>query len=174
MKSLQRFSIGAGSVAAAALALTLFVPKTAHAVAAAFVQVVNTAASPAIAQDVSKLASENVLLWNSGNTINPHSAQFLSQVLANGSTAPSAFVVPAGESLVITSVDITPSGSGSSPIFIGIGLEEVVIPDTPYTNQLRFQNGIVVPAGSGVNISDYGISADGLWYVYVHGYLTSN
>lgn len=48
MKHLQRFLMGTGGMALAALVLTLAVPKAAHAIVAALVQVVNTNANPVI------------------------------------------------------------------------------------------------------------------------------
>ena len=53
-------SFGAAAVGIAALMLA--VPRAAHAVAAALVEVVNTTANPAITQDTSKQASQIVTL----------------------------------------------------------------------------------------------------------------
>jgi hypothetical protein len=173
MKPTKRFLWGAGSAAVAVLALTLVVPRAAHAIVATLVNVVNTAAAPAVTQDVSKLASQNVLLWNASGDIVPHSAAALYQI-SNGVTAPSAFVVPAGQSFVVTTVDFTPASSAA--IYVGIGAEELVLQQsgTTATVQYQFPSGIVFPAGSTVGISDYGLSPAAIVYVYVHGYLTSN
>jgi hypothetical protein len=52
MKFVQRFLIGIGGMALAAAALIVAVPKTAHAVTAALVQVMNTRSTPVPNQDV--------------------------------------------------------------------------------------------------------------------------
>jgi hypothetical protein len=87
---------------------SMFNPRTAHALVAALVQVSNTAAAPAITLDVSRVASQNVQLACGGNQTKCF------QILPDG-TAPAVtgYIVPAGRSLVITTVDISTIGSGS-------------------------------------------------------------
>jgi hypothetical protein len=165
--------MGTGAVVLAGLVLTLVAPKAAHAIAATAVLVENAAANPAIAQDVSKLASQNILLWNASGEIIPHSSASLYQIFPNGTTAGSAFVVPAGQTFLATTVDYSPYGVGT--IATTIGPEFVTLNAATYTTvQYQFPSGIVFPAGSSVGINNYGISAEALEYVFVHGYLTSN
>src|ERR1700722_7113089 len=95
--------LGAGLVAAVS---TMFSPRTAHALVAALVQVSNTAAAPAMTLDVSRLASQNVQLVCVGT---PN----CSQILPDGSSPVPTYIVPAGSSLVITTVQINTAGSGS-------------------------------------------------------------
>jgi hypothetical protein len=101
-------SLGAAVLAAGALTLTA--PRAAHAVAAALVQVTNTAANPAIAQTTDKQAAQVV---NLGITLAPVSGgsptwtQF-SQITSSGSFN-AGYTVPANQTLIITSVDITPT-----------------------------------------------------------------
>ena len=67
MKITKRTLLGWGAVALAITLLILAAPKAAHAIVATLVQVANTSANPAITQDVSKLASQNVRGEPGGN-----------------------------------------------------------------------------------------------------------
>jgi hypothetical protein len=95
--------LGTGLVAVVS---TMFNPRTAHALVAALVQVSNTPAAPAMTLDVSRLASQNVQLLCVGT-------QNCSQVLPDGGSPVQTYIVPAGSSLVITTVQINTAGSGS-------------------------------------------------------------
>ena len=95
--------LGAGLLAAVG---TMFNPRTTHALVAALVQVSNTPAAPAITLDVSRLASQNVQLLCVGT-------QNCAQILPDGSSPVPTYIVPAGSSLVITTVQINTAGSGS-------------------------------------------------------------
>ena len=94
---------GAGLLAAVG---TMFNPRTAHAVVAALVQLSNTRTAPAITLDVSRLASQNVLLVCVGTSN-------CSQILPDGSSPVPTYIVPAGSSLVNATVQINTAGSGS-------------------------------------------------------------
>jgi hypothetical protein len=98
-----------GGVILAVGVLPLAVPRAAHAVAAILVTVVNTAENPAITQSASEQAAQLIFLTNS---IVPNSALKLSSF----SGGP-AYSVPAGFSLVITAVDLTPGFECASGIF---------------------------------------------------------
>src|SRR6201997_5426256 len=92
-----------GGAAVLAAVLTLAAPRAAHAVVAALVQVANTTANPAVTQDTSKAASQIVHLTTLGQSaVSPLSLTALHQYIPGGTFGP-AYVVPAGQNLVITS-----------------------------------------------------------------------
>ena len=106
MKPLVRLGYLAAACALLVTTLAIIGPRTAHALVAALVQVSNTPAAPAMTLDVSRLASQNVQLLCVG-TAN------CSQILPDGSSPVPTYIVPAGSSLVITTVQINTAGSGS-------------------------------------------------------------
>src|SRR5580765_6728162 len=104
MRLAKRTVTGFGALTLAAVLLSLIVPHAAQAVVATLVQVVNTAAAPAVTQDVSKLASQNMSFFSQLVNANP---AFLVSRGKNGVLG-STFTVPAGQTLIITSVNFTP------------------------------------------------------------------
>ncbi len=172
-----RQTVSYGAAALAAGALILAVPRAAHAIAATLVQVTNTAAGPAVAQDVSKLASQQVTLVAPG--LSPNINEYLAQMDVHGAISSGSFTVPAGQSLIVTSIDITPGapGSGTNGISIwntipGYILESYVVTNS-VTTTLQFSNGIVFPAGESLIVGN-AISSSGYVNATVRGYLTSN
>jgi hypothetical protein len=85
--------------ACAAAVLMLVKPRAAHAVAAALVQVVNTAASPVIAEDVAHLASQRIHLECSAVNNGAYYACTSNALI---------YTVRAGQSLVIDAADVLP------------------------------------------------------------------
>jgi hypothetical protein len=160
-----------GALACAAALLILSFPKQAHAVAAALVQITNTADNPAVTQDVSKRASEIVEL-----TCNQ---QFYQTQYCYPLVSQSPYVVPAGKSLVITTVDLY------VPAQDRIFLETTLFPSGPGTPQTtvgfyayingqlhyNYQSGIVVGPGSSVVLFGATTSTN---IGYLYGYLTAN
>lgn len=168
-----------GCVALAAGLLILAAPRAAHAIAATLVQITNTAASPAVAQDVSKLASQQITLLTT-EAASPGVNTRLSQVAANGAVSPDTYVVPAGQSLIVTSIDVTPTapGSGTNSVTIsnsppGYQIETFVVTNS-VTTMLQFPTGIVFPAGESLVIGSPTFSSGGSFTAFVRGYLTSN
>lgn len=171
-------SFGAGAFALGVLMLA--VPGAAHAIGT-LVQVTNTAANPAVTQDVAKLASQNVILVSSTGGVSPHGNTVLQQMFSNGTIESSPFVVPAGQNLVVTTVDLLPDygfpAAGSDLVGIynnvsGLLRAQFSVPNTTSTQQ-QFPNGFVFPAGESVLACDYGVSSSPVTFT-VHGYLTSN
>jgi hypothetical protein len=167
------------AVAIAAAVLILAAPRAAHAIAATLVQVNNSAASPAVAQDVSRLASQQVTL-TATEAVGPGVNQRLSQVDVTGAVSPDTYVVPAGQTLIITSIDVTPSapGSGINAVTIsnsppGYQIETFVVTNS-VTTMLQFPTGIVFPAGESLVIGSPTFSGGGFFTAFVRGYLTSN
>ena len=158
-------------LACAAALLLISFPKAAHAVAAALVQITNTAANPAVTQDVSKRAGEIVEL--------NCDQQFYQTQYCYPLTGQSPYIVPAGKSLVITTVDVYVPAQDR--IFLqttvypaGPGSPETTVGFYAYiSGQLHYnyQSGIVVSSGSSVQLFGATTSTN---IGYLYGYLTSN
>jgi hypothetical protein len=129
---------------------SMFNPRTADGLVAALVQVSNSAAAPAITQDVSRLASQNVELVCVGihNCI---------QILPDGSSPSPTYIVPAGSSLVITTVQINTAGSGSAQLNqAGSSTESTRVSWTFAAGgsfEFQYPSGIVFSSGSDLFIS---------------------
>ena len=114
MNRLHRFFIVAAIVVVAAFFYSLAVPTAVHALAAALVQVTNTVDSPAIVQSPPQLASQLASMGVGFNGYgSSYSKQNLYQVFADG-TIGGYYKVPAGQSLVVTSVFVSPDPSYST------------------------------------------------------------
>ena len=101
----RKFQIG-GAVAAVAM-LGLLTPRAAHAIAAALVQVTNTAANPVITQSVNSQAAQTIDIGCI--EASPGGQAACTTVSGGGQYAtPPGYTVPANQTLVITGVDITP------------------------------------------------------------------
>jgi hypothetical protein len=172
-----RAGILAGCAAIFAVALTLAVPREVHAIAATLVQVTNTTENPALTQDISREASQIVHLTTQGKAnVNPATMTQLHQYFPGGTFGP-AYVVPAGENLVITSVEASVITAGNNYLNLydntTIGQREIwYLPNVGLT-QLQFPSGFVYPAGSSVYVY-IGGDATTQMIVDVHGYLTAN
>jgi hypothetical protein len=113
------------------------------------VHVTNPATAPALTLDISKSASRHVQLicgslgGGNGVTCNPASA--------DGTFSGTTYVVPAGESLVVTSVDMftfaTSGGNSSFHIGAGIGGNGWIVPFDGLTHSFQYPSGIVFPTG---------------------------
>jgi hypothetical protein len=171
---------GAGALALGALIVAA--PRAAHAIAATLVQVTNTSASPAVAQDVSRMASQNVQLISSpssangptANAVAPGAHVALYQMFPNGDYGANPFVVPAGQSLIITSISLSLEGSYAA---VGIGNTSNAALREQFsltaTSVFSFPSGVVFPAGDSIFVQNYGASSAGVIFT-LHGYLTSN
>jgi hypothetical protein len=163
-------SFGAGALAV--VALMLAAPRAAHAVAAALVQVTNTASNPAVTQDVSHQVSQLVSLGDT--TIGGQPSQFLS-FLSNG-TYVNGYTVPANQYLVINSADVS-GQQGCAGLNISLGMGNYVfaswIVSGPDSVHFGYPSGIVVPPGATplLIVNGPGTCSGSL---QLHGYLTSN
>lgn len=116
------------------------------------------------------MASHLVTLWNWGGGT-------LMQIGAHGvPSGDAAYVVPTGQSLVITSVEFYPSFPSNSPSYVSISPAGV---DTFYANwvvqsnvttSFQYPSGIVVASGTSLYFS----SSVGGFGAYLRGYLTPN
>jgi hypothetical protein len=192
----------AGAVVTVVSALNLATPRAARSLAATLVQVTNTPTNPVMTQGVPTLASQIVTLVPSGNGpagFTSASAFTLSSLQQWGAAANSGgippgappYAVPAGQSLVITSIDVAEAAkSGTDTVILanaavpsgqffvaplGNWVETLLVPCSPgpTTTQFRLSPGLVFQAGQNVWMS-YAAGLEGSLFAEVHGYLTSN
>jgi hypothetical protein len=175
MKRFRKYSFAAAAAAILVAVLTLAAPRAVHALTAALVTVTNTAASPVVSQSVNQLATQNILLIGRAN---PGTSSSFSRITSDGDDSFAAYVVPSGQSLVITTIDVLP--------FTTQGIDTFTIFNEPSANpretlqvagagttQFQFPSGIVFPAGVFIQVKGESPSPDTL-LLYMHGYLTSN
>ena len=170
MQFLKRGLMIAGAFALVAMLLTLAAPKRVHAAVATLVQVANTIGNPAITQDTSKTASQIVNLrcaaWSGHNGY--------CERIINGT---GTFQVPSGQTLVVTSIVITPPDAASGEQYVTLIEGALEIHTLRVTNEATTQ--FVYPSGilylSGANVivtSDASIASSA--EIYLNGYLTTN
>jgi hypothetical protein len=176
MNLLRKSVISIAGIITAALLLSLTSPRTMHAlgpIGAALVRITNTAEAPAIVEDVPHFASHLVTLFGNYDG-GEHNYPYFSQVGPEANLLNADFLVPAGQSFVITSVEILPFTN--APAWVELynanagTFYEYDYWNVPGTNstELQFPSGIVV--GNGANLAMLSSGA----YVTVHGYLTPN
>lgn len=179
-----KFALSFAGVAFAAVVLTLAAPRAAHAIVAALVQVTNTASNPVIGQSTAEQAAQLVELecvFMSCLSVEPDGKLPLER---NGEY----YIVPAGQSLIITSVDITTSNSsgGSCTSSTQVNLVTVTgplpgakqyvrkawtVPAGPATSHFSYSSGIVVSGALGLIMLPVGNCA--AVTMDLHGYLTA-
>ena len=146
-----RSVLAVGGVVAAAALIGFMKPATVHALTAA------QTVALCIGQDVTGARTP------------------FEEVLPGGGFGGSAYVVPDGESLMITEIDIQPQAGGKFrllPVTTGLGggsLEQFFeVPGDGLTHQFLFPNGLAWPSGQNIPYSvDTGIGE-----VCMRGYLT--
>jgi hypothetical protein len=181
MKFIEKRTLQVAVSAAAVAAIGLMSPRAVRAVAATLVQVTNTMSNPAIVQPTVTAAAQQVTLLTPLNvSIAPGYTVALNQFVAVQGESANSYVVPAGQNLVVTGMDVTNFGGGSAQVFLAVptnGLQALaqVYSTTAGTQQARFP-GIVYPAGTMVSVENngalYGTSVGAA--VVVYGYLTAN
>jgi hypothetical protein len=163
MKQICKTLISIGAVATAVLLLALASPRIVHAYSEEPVFILNPATHPAVVEEVPHLASHLVTLWAG------ESGLFVQRV--DGVQTGTPFVVPAGQSFVITSVDINPNNQNAGYVSIesttSPGLYGVWLVPGNVSTELQFPSGIVVGSGNNLlSVVPYG------YVVFLHGYLT--
>jgi hypothetical protein len=158
--------------------LALVTPRAAHAVAAALVQVTNTADNPAITQNAPTQAAQLVLL---NATLGPNSGNnaFGSASASNGTV----YLVPSDRSLVVTAVDLSPPQCTTAGNFTftlkgnsqSFSVKWLLFAPNANTSHFEYPSGIVFPPGSEPEM-DYAVigSCDNVATANLFGYLTSN
>jgi hypothetical protein len=157
------------SIVLAAGALTLAVPRAAHAVAALLVQVTNTSANPAVVQSTTTQASQLVVLLASNVKTSPV------QFEVEGFTGlRSTLVIPAGQSLIVTDVDLY-SADCSATTHVNIGNFAWATPTGTNSAHYQYRSGFVVQDPTVLTASTPVVPCpSGELEVYLHGYMTSN
>lgn len=154
MIRISRSVLAVGATLLAAGLITFTNPKAVHAVAAALVQVTNTAANPVVTQSVGPQAGNMVhLTCELANA--PGHTTFCFSVSPAGVEDPASYTVPAGQSLVITAADLTPavancpsftflllSTDGLQTIFRATTLNSIA------TTHFTYPSGVVVASGT--------------------------
>ena len=164
-----------GAVVLVAGFVTLAVPRAAHAVAAALVQVTNTVTT----QDASKQASQLIHL-----NVQLTSDEFAKFNLVTASGPIANYSVPTNASLVITALNVTPAVDNTSASFtlhLGGGSNAMnwAIPGQPNlaqfaTTQFNYPSGIVIGPGFPPSIQMESNGSGNDVFVDLFGYLTSN
>ena len=103
MVRLSRSVLAVGGVVLAGGLITVMNPRTVHAVAAALVQVTNTASNPVVTQSIGQQAAQSIDL-ECVPSITPGNGTC--RLVTNGFPDSTPYVVPANQSLVITAVDV--------------------------------------------------------------------
>lgn len=163
-------------MALAATALTLAVPRAAHAVAAALVQVTNTAASPAMTQSVNQQAAQQLELNCLGLT--PGTFVSCEAISPSGGGTPN-YAIPANQFFMITSVDIIPVVLNSCPggeVVLDVNgspRQNWLFTGSPGMLHFGYPNGLVLAPGSAVTETTVPTNGCGA-IVNLFGYLASN
>jgi hypothetical protein len=172
MNLLRKSVISFAGVAAAALLLAITSQRTVHALGEQLVSIANTAIHPANVEDASHLASHLVMLNGYMQTANQ--AVPFYQVTANGVVN---FEVPAGQSFVITSVNISPCSNPSTQADVYLTNQPSNWTtwygewDTLGWNTLEFQYPTGIAVASGTTLW---LNASQQCGAIVRGYLTTN
>jgi hypothetical protein len=173
MKMLKRILMGFGAVALAASLATLVAPKSVHAAVAALVQVTNNIANPVPTQDVYRSVTQMVTLY-CAVTISPEPCV---QIGPSGLNYATGYVVPTGQNLVITDIDVVPpAGKGVSIISVQPSPDPIpsiqegfAFANDGATHQLHFQSGLVYASGASlISLGNVGLG------FFARGYLTPN
>jgi len=170
MKLLGKSVISAGALIAAALLVAISSPRTVHALGDELVSIANTATHPAIVEEVPHLPSHVITLL--GFVASTSNSDPLIQLLPNG-TANYFFSVPAGQSLVITSVEVTPPSNTTTWISLSSGSNGYYGSWSVASNgtgEFPLSSGIVVPSGTTLYVSGTAVSTE----ISVYGYLSPN
>jgi hypothetical protein len=170
-----------GAVAVAGGALTLAVPRAAHAIAATLVQVVNTTANPAITQDTSRQASQIVtLVCHPASSFPTPSACIQLDGHAHFSSA-QPYAVPSNSNFVLTSFDYFPNGVASGQGSLSIVdqssnpfavYEALGVADFSQAFTVQFPSGLVFSGA--IEPAIFSSNGSVSQFIYLHGYLTSN
>lgn len=173
---LRKSSFFLGAFALSLIVLTIVGPKAAQAVTAALVQIVNTPANPVYTLDPSKTAGQMVQMFcATGGASSPIGTNLTQCYKLDPATGVfnfnSVFPVPAGQNLVITTLEV-PAGYQAIALFdLPAGGNQPIdreVYNLPQGITAQFQYpgaGIVFSAGSLVMTSGN---------CFIYGYLTAN
>jgi hypothetical protein len=163
----------AGTILAAGL-FTLATPRVVHAVAAALVQVTNTASNPVPNSDITTSSSRIVALICEGGRFGPCTG-----FGPGGALDATPYIVPAGQTLVITDADVQAAGGGNDNFQIvgntfgpggaGVPPLSVTVLADGTTHHFNYSRGILFPSGASLSpLANAGVEAT------LRGYLTAD
>ena len=176
MNLLRKSVVFCGVVAAATLPLALTAPRTVRAFGEELVRIANTETNPAVVEEVPHFASHIVTIYAYGV---PEGVVTGGYFVATGTDGTinwnTVFSVPAGQSFVITGVDINPGFPSATPSFITVinaNSEATLygqwtVPNNVST-EIQYASGIVVQSGTRL-----WLNAPNGFGVFLHGYLTA-
>jgi hypothetical protein len=158
--------MGIGALALVASLFNLVAPKAVRATAAALVEVANTGTAPALTLDISKSALQHVELT---------CGYFSDHCVAANTSTP--YVVPTGQNLVVTSVDISTAGTGGRDILSiltpsGAARNIWAVPNDGFTHSFQYPSGIVFSGGFVFMAPSVGNLVSNA--AFLNGFLTSN
>jgi len=172
----RMFAVSAAALAAGFLVMTA--PQAAHAVNAAIVQVVSSAAAPVFTQPINQSPSQLVLL-KTPSSASLSAGAHVNMLLVDPATGtiPGDFLVPAGQRLVITDMMVTSFNNTPADVWLTHHItnasQEILelYTTTPGTVAHHLVSGIVFLPGNPVIVRcDAGAGVN----VTLHGYLTAN
>ena len=152
-------------------------PRALHAVAATMVLVTNTMGNPVITVPVNAAASQQILLeMPLGGDVPPGFSEILVQFSYTLGLQSNAYVVPAGQNLVVTGVDLTVDSPNTGLAALRLPIQgNGAFALEYYGNstgmyQFNYPQGLVYAAGSSVVFDNS--TGTGSMNVKVRGYLT--
>ena len=170
MRLLKQAMAVLGTVLTIAVLVAIIAPKTAHAVAAALVQIV-----PGTTTHVGQNESQLVSL------VCEHSTNYCNAIDADGTQAASPYVVPPGYTLIVTDWEFAGSTAAGNSFFDALSATSAgvfLITASTHADSVgnlyfheKYATGIRV--GSGVTILDYAAYKSG-GTGYIQGYLVPN
>jgi hypothetical protein len=175
MTFLKRFVMGIGGIAMLAALLQLATPKAVHAVVSALVTVANTTSNPVPTIGPSDALSQNVELYGNAYPYpDPGESVYLRNPDGTGASTP--FVVPDGQTLVITDVDFDSlSASATTENLLELRLSSTGKIRTFWmligpTQHRSFRSGIIIPSGNSLTFNNVQGSGTPV-YMVLHGYI---
>jgi hypothetical protein len=165
MIRLSKSVLAVGGVIIAAGLITFTNPKTVHALAAALVQVTNTASNPVVTQGVVQQASQIIRLYCVGD-------ELCIDISSMGTY--SIYTVPANQYLVINSIDVVPDSTCSSrhvaSLNTPIQFVDQFLLAANVSTHMTYPSGLVIQPG----LTSYFYDTCQYDSFYLVGYLTPN
>jgi hypothetical protein len=119
MSVLRKILIGLGSIVVVALVLALVSPKSMRAAVSTLVTVSNSLANPVLTEPATSTATQIVALYCNLSSAPGAGLLGCQLVMPGGGLGSSSYIVPAGQNLVITDVEIDSPGGGGIQ-FVGL------------------------------------------------------
>jgi hypothetical protein len=186
MIRLSKSALAVGGVVLAGGLITVMNPKTVHAVAAALVEVTNTASNPVVTQGIGQQAAQIVEIGC--GSIYPEIYSGCGFIPPDGLVGSGfGYTVPNGQTLVINAVDVYTGTSAGTPctssavasLIIGNASDPThpreiwLVPAGIGTAHYVYPSGIAIPAGMTLQgVQGYG-SSSCILGAALHGYLTA-